>query len=188
MVRHVTLARSAGRNAGRSAAQSPAPDRHEDRLRGIRVRILHGPGGRRADPLLHVPGGACRRKADPHDRRTGRVPTCSMQQAAEAESLHPLQQAFIDLRSGAVRFLHPRPDHDCVCAAAAQSEPQQRARSALRSRTRCAAAPAILPLKAPSWRRPSRCERASLCAARRSRIRPSPAAGRRTGPGPAGCG
>ena len=51
--------RVAGRDLGRFVARPASTNRNEDRLRGIGMRFLHGPGRWGADALLHVPGSPC---------------------------------------------------------------------------------------------------------------------------------
>ena len=91
------VARCAVRLAGRDAARRARPDRHQDRLRGRRLRRLHRPARRRAGVRLPRADGAGRRRA--HRDGRGRGPDGLTDR---------LRRAFLAPRRGAVRHLHAR--------------------------------------------------------------------------------
>ena len=77
--------RRAAQDAGRRHPRRLRPDRHAYRLRARRLRHLHGDPRRRGDPLV----------PDVRDPGGGQA-VRTVEGLADGETLHPLQQAFID--------------------------------------------------------------------------------------------
>ena len=112
------------------------PDRGQVRLRRGPVRGLHRPARRPAGPLV----------LDPRRRRRGKT-IRTIEGLADGDKLHPLQEAFLDVRRDAVRLLHAGHDHVGRRAAAAKARrrPARRSSAAMNGNIcRCGTYPRIV--------------------------------------------